>query len=302
MSAGAKAAAAGNAGVGAKRLPRWFLQPVRAGGSMRRVEGLLEEQRLHTVCEEARCPNRMECFSRGTATFMVLGNVCTRRCAFCGVEKGAAAPLDPGEPRRLAEAARRLGLEHVVVTSVTRDDLPDGGAEHFAQTVRALRERVPGAGIEVLVPDFAGDPRSLETVLESGPDVLNHNLETVERLYPTARPGAGYRRSLQLLKRASEAVPRPLVKSGVMVGLGETLQELRRAFADLAAAGCDILTLGQYLRPRAGCLEVDRFYTPGEFDALRREAEEAGIRRVVSAPLVRSSYRAGECLRGMDGE
>jgi len=282
------------AAEGAGRLPRWLLQPVRAGRAMRQVEDALSRHRLNTVCRSARCPNRMECFSRGTATFMILGDVCTRRCAFCGVDKGTPAPPDPGEPERLAEAAAALGLRYVVVTSVTRDDLTDGGAGHFARTVERLRCVLPQAGIELLVPDFAGRWESLRMVLESRPLVLNHNLETVERLYPLVRPGASYPRSLGLLARSADWPERPLVKSGLMVGLGEDRRELRRTFAHLAEAGCDILTLGQYLRPRAGCLEVRKFYRPEEFDELKAEAEESGIPRVFSAPLVRSSYRAEE--------
>ncbi len=301
MNHGKDAPVEGRAAGGAGRLPRWLLQPVRAGGALRRTEELLSEHGLHTVCRSARCPNRMECFSRGTATFMILGDVCTRDCAFCAVEKGVPAPPDPGEPRRLAEAARRMGLGYVVVTSVTRDDLEDGGSGLFALTVREVREALPGAGVELLVPDFAGRRGCLERVLEAGPDVLNHNLETVRRLYGRVRPGAGYERSLELLERASGADPRPVVKSGVMVGLGESRQELRETFADLAAAGCDILTIGQYLRPRTGRLEVERFYTPQEFDELRLEAEEAGIGVVVSAPLVRSSYRAEESCKDLVG-
>ncbi len=277
-----------------ERLPRWFLQPVRAGRDMRRVEDALSRHRLNTVCRSARCPNRMECFSRGTATFMVLGDVCTRRCRFCGVDKGAPGPVDPREPERLAEAAASLGLRYVVVTSVTRDDLPDGGAGHFRRTVEELRKRLPEAGIELLVPDFAGRRESLEAVLGSRPLVLNHNVETVERLYERVRPGASYARSLELLKRSAEEPEGPMVKSGLMVGLGESRRELRRTFAQLAGVGCDILTLGQYLRPRAGCLDVQRFYPPEEFEELKAEAEEAGINRVFASPLVRSSYRAEE--------
>ncbi len=279
------------------RLPRWFLQPVRSGGSMRAVEGLIERYGLHTVCESARCPNRMECFARGTATFMVMGDRCTRGCAFCGVDKGVPLPLDPEEPARLAEAARLMGLDHVVVTSVTRDDLPDGGAGHFAEVIQAVRAELPEAGIEVLVPDFRGDHASLAAVVEAGPDVLNHNLETVRRLYRRVRPQADYLRSLRLLRAAKGLRPGLITKSGLMVGLGEEGRELEEAFLDLARAGCDILTLGQYLKPRAGCAEVESFPEPREFERMREVARGCGLREVVSAPLARSSYRAGESMR-----
>lgn len=280
-----------------KRLPRWFLQPVRSGGNMREVEELLKRYELHTVCESARCPNRMECFSRGTATFMIMGDRCTRGCAFCGVEKGEPLPLEPEEPARVAEVARRLGLDHVVVTSVTRDDLPGGGAGHFAATIRAVRESLPEAGIEVLVPDFEGSDESLSTVAEAEPNVLNHNLETVRKLYRRVRPEADYLRSLRLLRVAKELHPGLVTKSGLMVGLGERREQLEEAFLDLAQAGCDILTLGQYLRPHPGCLEVERFWEPREFEELEDIARSCGLREVVSAPLVRSSYRARESMQ-----
>lgn len=279
------------------RLPRWFLQPVRSGGSMREVEGLLKEFELHTVCESARCPNRMECFARGTATFMVMGDHCTRNCAFCGVEKGEPAPLDGGEPGRLAEVAKRLELEHVVVTSVTRDDLADGGAGHFAAVIRAVREAVPEASIEVLVPDFGGREESLAEVAQARPNVFNHNLETVRRLYRKVRPEADYQRSLRLLRMAKEHQSGLVTKSGIMLGLGEKKEEVEAAFLDLAQAGCDILTLGQYLRPRQGCLDVERFVEPEEFAVLEDIARGCGLREVVSSPLVRSSYRAKESMQ-----
>jgi len=285
------------------RMPRWFHRPVLAGGDLREVEGLLRDLRLNTVCRSAKCPNRMECFSRRTATFMILGGTCTRDCSFCGVPKGVPDPLDPEEPVRVATAAAALGLSHVVVTSVTRDDLPDGGAAHFAATVRELRERLPEATVEVLVPDFRGRLQSLETVLRERPEVLNHNLETVEELYPRVRPRADYRRSLRLLEATRERCPEVRTKSGLMVGLGETREQLRRLFRDLAAVGCDMLTIGQYLRPGREQLEVERFLSPEEFAELKGEAEEAGIPVVVSAPLVRSSYRARELMEdiGKDG-
>ncbi len=263
---------------------------------MREVDALLRRLELHTVCESAKCPNRMECFSRRTATFMLLGDTCTRNCAFCGVAKGIPEAPDEGEPERVAEAAASLGLEHVVMTSVTRDDLEDGGAAHFAAAVTAVKKRLPGATVEVLTPDFRGDLDALRLVLSSGPDVFNHNLETVEALYGRVRPGADYRRSLRLLKEAKSGAPRVSTKSGVMVGLGETREQLRELFRDLAETGCDMLTIGQYLRPSRAQLKVERFLSPQEFAELAREAEAAGVPRVASAPFVRSSYRAGELL------
>ena len=280
-----------------RRLPRWFLQPVRSGGNMREVEELLKRYELNTVCESARCPNRMECFARGTATFMIMGDRCTRGCVFCGVKKGEPLPLDEGEPQRVAEVAKRLELEHVVVTSVTRDDLDDGGAGHFAATIRAVHEALPEASVEVLVPDFQGSEESLATVVQARPNVFNHNLETVRRLYRKVRPQAEYQRSLRLLRLAKELNSGLVSKSGLMVGLGEKREELEAAFFDLARAGCDILTLGQYLRPRASCLEVERFWEPREFAELEDIARGCGLREVVSAPLVRSSYRAKESMQ-----
>lgn len=278
------------------RMPRWLHRPILAGGDLREVDAVLRRLKLHTVCESAKCPNRMECFSGRTATFMLLGDVCTRDCAFCGVEKGEPAAADPGEPERVAEAAAALGLEHVVMTSVTRDDLPDGGASLFAAAVRAVKERLPRATVEVLTPDFRGDLEALRAVLDSGPEVFNHNLETVEELYARVRPGADYRRSLRLLREAARMAPGVKTKSGLMVGLGETRAQLSRLFRDLAEAGCAMLTIGQYLRPSRAQAKVDRFLSPLEFEELAREAEEAGIALVASAPFVRSSYRARELL------
>ncbi|NPV58214.1 MAG: lipoyl synthase [Actinobacteria bacterium] len=277
-----------------ERMPRWLHRPIQADRGMREVDALLRRLDLHTVCESAKCPNRMECFSRRTATFMLLGDTCTRNCAFCGVAKGVPAAPDAGEPERVAEAAAQLGLEHVVITSVTRDDLGDGGASLFAAAVRAVKARLPGATVEVLTPDFRGDLRALRLVLGAGPDIFNHNLETVEGLYERARPGADYRRSLALLETAKNEGMGVSTKSGIMVGLGETREQLRALFRDLAEVGCDMLTIGQYLRPSRAQLKVDRFLSPREFAELAREAEEAGIPLVASAPFVRSSYRAGE--------
>lgn len=264
---------------------------------MREVERLLERFELHTVCESARCPNRMECFSRGTATFMIMGARCTRNCAFCGVDKGEPELLDAEEPVRLAEAARRLGLEHVVVTSVTRDDLPDGGAGHFAATIGAVRETLPEASVEVLVPDFQGREEGLYMVADARPSVFNHNIETVRRLYRKVRPEADYQRSLRMLRMAKERQPDLVTKTGIMLGLGETREELEEAFLDVSQAGCDILTIGQYLRPRRDCLEVERFAEPEEFAELEHIARSCGLREVVSSPLVRSSFRARESMQ-----
>jgi len=279
-----------------ERMPRWLHRPVRAGRDMREVDAILRGHGLHTVCESAKCPNRMECYSSRTATFMLLGEVCSRDCAFCAVDKGIPREVDGKEPDRVGEAAEKMGLEHIVMTSVTRDDLPDGGAAHFAAAIRAVKSRLPQATVEVLTPDFQGDLDSLRTVLDEGPDVFNHNLETVEELYPGVRPRADYHRSLGLLRAAGDMRPRAGIKSGLMVGLGETRPQLRRLFRDLAEAGCDMLTIGQYLRPSREQLKVERFLSPHEFEELAGEAEEAGISMVASAPFVRSSYRARELL------
>ena len=283
-----------------QRMPRWLHKPLLAGRDMREVDAILRGLELHTVCESAKCPNRMECFSSRTATFMLMGEVCTRRCLFCAVDKGRPQELEEEEPRKVAAAAGRMGLSHVVMTSVTRDDLPDGGAAHFARAVEAVKARLPEATVEVLTPDFGGDVEALRTVLASRPEVFNHNLETVEELYAGVRPGADYRRSLELLRAAREISPRAGIKSGLMVGLGETRPQLRRLFRHLAEAGCDMLTIGQYLRPSREQLRVERFLSPREFAELAAEAEEAGIPMVASAPFVRSSYRARELLHKQD--
>ncbi len=274
--------------------PVWLWQPVpvEAEVAVRRMEDLLDDLALRTVCQEARCPNLVECFGRGTATFMILGSVCTRGCRFCAVEHGQPMPLDPHEPERVAEAAVRLDLRHVVITSVTRDDLPDGGAAQFAETIRAVRRELPECTVEVLIPDFGGSCTALDRVLAAKPDVLNHNLETVPRLYPDVRPGADYRRSLGLLAYAKSRSRRLATKSGLMLGLGEGGLEVFRALRDLRAAQCDILTLGQYLQPTDRQLPIARYVSPGEFAGYRERAEEMGFRSVTAGPLVRSSYRA----------
>lgn len=278
------------------RMPKWLHQPLRAGRNLAEVDGILNGLGLHTVCRSAKCPNRMECFSSRTATFLLMGDICTRNCSFCSVNKGTPQPPDAEEPVKVARASAAMGLEYVVMTSVTRDDLEDGGATHFTAAIEAVREELPAAGIEVLTPDFQGNKRSLATVLMAEPDVFNHNIETVEELYPRVRPMAAYRISLSILGAARTFSPRIKTKSGLMVGLGETREQLHRTFNDLADVGCGILTLGQYLRPSREQLKVERFVSPGEFEELAGDAREAGIPVVASAPLVRSSYRAGELV------
>ncbi len=277
--------------------PRWLRRRLPSGPELEEVKGILKSARLHTVCEEARCPNLWECFSRHTATFLILGDTCTRNCRFCAVSHGTPGPPDPGEASRVAEAARAMGLRYVVVTSVTRDDLSDGGAGSFADTIRALRDGVPGVCVEVLIPDFQGRWEDLETVIAARPDVLNHNLETVERLYPAVRPEAGYNRSLELMSRSREKAPALPVKSGIMLGLGERAVEVRAALSDLLDAGCRTLTLGQYLQPSSKHLPVERFVPPEEFDAWRGRALAMGFEQVASGPFVRSSYNAAELYR-----
>ncbi len=281
------------------RMPRWLLRPVRSGAGMAQVKDVLEGYGLHTVCRSARCPNHGECFSEGTATFMILGDVCTRRCTFCAVSKGEPSALEADEPERVARAAAELGLRHLVITSVTRDDLPDGGAGHFAATIRAARELLPEGTIEVLTPDFGGSRDAACTVLDAAPDVFNHNLETVAGLYGRVRPQADYGRSLELLRRAAGGWPEIRTKSGLMLGLGETREELLETFEDLHEAGCDILTLGQYLRPSRANIETERFVPPEEFEELEALARDAGIPQVFAGPLVRSSYHAGEVFSDM---
>lgn len=277
-----------------QRMPGWMRRQVECGPELRRVERILADERLNTVCDGARCPNRGECYSAGTATFMIMGDRCTRDCGFCAVTSGTPRPLDRQEPRRVARAAAEMGLRHVVITSVTRDDLPDGGAGHFALVVRRVREALPGVTIEVLVPDFRGRRRDVLAVAESKPDVFNHNMETVEGLYGRARPGADYGRSLEVLARASAEGLR--TKSGFMVGLGESRDEVRRLLEDLLRAGCGMVTAGQYLRPAARNLPVERYWEPAEFEELEAEALELGFGAVACGPLVRSSYFAERML------
>ena len=279
------------------RLPAWLKRTLPRGNENFFTHTLLRDLRLETVCENARCPNRPECYSRRTATFMVLGNVCTRPCGFCSVPRGETTDLEADEPERVAEAAARLGLRHVVITSVTRDDLPDGGADHFARCVLAVRERT-GAAVEVLTPDFLGDPAAIDRVLAARPEVYNHNLETVPRLYRKVRGKAEYCRSLDLLRRVKDRAPDMVTKSGLMLGIGETVAELFDVFADLRAVGCDVLTLGQYLAPTLKHIPVARFLPPAEFDAIADRARLLGFRQVVAGPFVRSSYHADEMVPG----
>ncbi len=279
------------------RKPDWMKRRLPSGPMFGEMRRLLDSNCLHTVCQEARCPNQWECFSRRTATFLILGSRCTRACRFCAVAHGPVGPPDTEEPNRVAQVAREMGLAYVVVTSVTRDDLPDGGASVFVETIHTLRESLPLAGIEVLVPDFNGSASAVSAVVEAGPDVLNHNLETVPRLYPTVRPGADYRRSLTLLATAAATDDPPMTKSGLMLGLGEREEEIKATLADLVDAGCRILTLGQYLQPSPDHLPVMRYVTPEAFDRWGDIARSMGFTDVASGPLVRSSYQAGELFQ-----
>jgi len=276
------------------RKPAWLKVKAPGGTNYVGVKHLMRELGLNTVCEEAHCPNIGECWEHKTATFMILGDVCTRNCSYCAVAHGTPAPYDAEEPVRLAEAVTKMGLEHVVITSVDRDDLPNGGAEAFAGCVTEIRQRDPETSVELLIPDFKGSDTALQLVVDAGPDILNHNLETVARLYRIARPGGRYDRALRLLRRAKEMDPEMITKSGIMVGLGEDWDELLVAMRDLREQDVDILTLGQYLRPSGGHLPVARFYTPDEFSQLREFGRELGYRHVEAGPLVRSSYHAWE--------
>jgi lipoic acid synthetase len=305
-----------------KGKPAWLKKPLPQGGDYQRVKQLLSTARLTTVCQEANCPNMFECFAKNTATFMILGSECTRHCRFCNITANATLPVDPDEPQRVARAAQKLGLKYVVVTSVTRDDLPDGGAAHFAAVINALKACPPEPGsdqipektnpekikkvqpikIEVLIPDFKGNIKDLKTVVSANPDVVNHNIETVASCYETVRPEAKYQRSLTLLQNVKTLNSSMPVKSGIMVGLGETMAELAQTMEDLFAHGCDILTIGQYLQPTRMHLEIKRYYSPEEFKELEQTARKIGFSRVAAGPFVRSSYNAqdlfhtGSCL------
>lgn len=278
----------------ARRLPQWLRREVPKGNFNHFTDSLLSELKLETVCDNAKCPNRMECYSQKTATFMIMGNVCTRPCGFCAVSRGRPGALEVDEPQRVAEAAARLGLKHVVITSVTRDDLPDGGAEHFYQCVLAVREKT-GATVEVLTPDFVQQKDALKRVVEAVPEVFNHNMETVPRLYRRVRgPKSDYQWTLEMLRRIKEMNPAIKTKSGLMLGLGETQEEVLDCLADLLAVGCDFLTLGQYLQPGPKYLPVVEYITPEVFAELGKQAKAMGFKKVASGPFVRSSYHARE--------
>ena len=277
-----------------KSKPPWLKKRIPPFEDLAKVKSILDSADLHTVCEEARCPNLGECFSKGTATILILGRICTRNCGFCAVEHGVSVPPDEEEPEKVAQAVRKMGLHYVVITSVTRDDLPDGGASHFAKTIQAIRALDREIRIEVLIPDFKGDLSSLVTVLKEGPDVLNHNIETIPRRYQEVRPQADYGRSLHLLKRAKERDAQTLTKSGFMLGLGETEEEIFSLLRDLNDVGCDFLTIGQYLQPRPDRLPVVRYVPPKEFEEYKKIGEEMGFKSVASGPFVRSSFHAAE--------
>ena len=272
------------------RLPEWFKVKLRQGPDYRDIRSIIDKRGLHTICEEARCPNMWECWNNRTATFLILGDICTRRCHYCSVETGKPTGLDLEEPHRVAEAVEAMDLRHAVITSVNRDELPDGGASIFAETIQNIRKKIPSCGIEVLIPDFQGNEDALTTVLAENPDILNHNIETVPRLFPSVRPQGKYQRSIDLLKRAKEMGS--TTKSGLIAGLGETAEEIYEVLQDLRAVDCDIVTIGQYLQPTKDHMPVARFYTPKEFDEFKQEAQTLGFKHVESGPLVRSSYHA----------
>jgi lipoic acid synthetase len=280
--------------MGALKKPPWLKKRIPPIQEIEKVKAILGRGNLHTVCEEARCPNLGDCFSKGTATFLILGRVCTRNCGFCAVECGTPLPLNESEPETVARAVGELKLQYVVLTSVTRDDLQDGGASHYAEAIRAIRALDPGVKIEVLIPDLKGDRTALETVLKEQPDVLNHNVETVPRLYPQVRPQADYKGSLELIRRAKEIGPSLLTKSGFMLGLGETQEEVLNLLTDLREVGCDFLTIGQYLQPRSDRLPVVRYVPPEEFEEYRETARGMGFKGVASGPFVRSSFHASQ--------
>ena len=285
----------------AKSRPEWLKIQVKTGPNYKDLKDLMRGNSLHTVCEEARCPNIYECWEQRTATFMILGDTCTRACRFCAVTSGRPTELDLAEPGRVAETVVNMGLEHVVVTSVARDDLADGGASIFAQTITAIRERVPGCGVEVLIPDFMGNWDALKTVLDASPDILNHNVETVRRLSDHVRSKAKYERTLELLRQSKIMRPDIRTKSSIMVGVGETMEEVFATMDDLRASGVDILTIGQYLQPTKTHLLVEKFYTPTEFLRMRGEGLERGFSHVEAGPLVRSSYHAREQVQRANG-
>jgi len=277
--------------------PDWLKVRLPTGPTYENLRRLMRSKELHTVCEEAHCPNMSECWGAGTATFMILGDTCTRACGFCAVKTGRPGVVDTEEPRRVGEAVAQMALGHAVVTSVNRDELPDGGAEIFAETIREIRRQSPNTTVEVLIPDFVGRPESLDAVLAARPEILNHNVETVPRLYPRVRPQARYERSLEVLRRTKERAPDLVCKSGIMVGLGEAHDEVIATMRDIASQGTDILTVGQYLRPSPVHLPIERYWTPSEFDELRDTGMTMGFRHVEAGPLVRSSYHAERHVR-----
>ena len=277
-----------------RRLPEWFKAPMPGGPNYLRLRNLMRAEQLHTVCEEAHCPNIGECWERGSATFMILGDICTRACRYCAVTSGVPVGLDLEEPIRLGETVERLGLNYAVITAVNRDDLPDGGAFIFAQCVRQIRKRLPDCKVELLIPDFEGNWNALQSVMDAAPDTLNHNIETVRRVFKSVRAKGDYDLSLELLERAKDMDSDAVTKSGMMVGLGEEWDEIVETMEDLRSVGCDLLTIGQYLRPSAKHATVERWYKPAEFDELREIGESLGFSHVASGPLVRSSYHADE--------
>ncbi len=285
--------------INRERLPLWFKVKPPLGENYRKVKSLLSGLKLHTVCQEANCPNVGSCFEEKTATFLILGKICTRGCSFCNVERGVPSELDSSEPLHIAQAVKKLELEYAVITSVTRDDLEDGGADQFAQVIREIRKLNPDCKVEVLVPDFKGNLTYLEIILEEKPVVLNHNLETVKRLYPLVRKGADYARSLSLLKKSKEYDDTILTKSGIILGMGESRDEIIELMQDLRGVDCDLLTVGQYLSPSAEHLKVERYYSPEEFGELKKMGEDMGFRKVESGPLVRSSYHARKTVYGL---
>ena len=274
------------------RLPPWFKVKIRQGPDYKDIRSTMDRLGLHTICEEARCPNVWECWNARTATFLILGDICTRRCHYCAVTTGRPLALDREEPLRVAQAVQALGLRHVVITSVNRDELEDGGAEIFAETIRQIRHSIPMCTIEVLIPDFEGNYKALQAIVKETPEIVNHNIETVRRLFPSIRPQGKYDRSIELLDRAKRLGAR--TKSGLILGMGETLEEAREVMRDLRTAGCDIMTIGQYLQPTKYHLPVNRFYHPDEFAALKAEGLALGFHHVESGPLVRSSYHAAQ--------
>jgi len=276
------------------RIPPWLRIKLPKTGNFSCTSDLIKDLDLNTVCQSALCPNRWECFSKNVATFLIMGHVCTRNCRFCNIESGDLAPLDADEPARVAEAAKRLELKHVVITSVTRDDLPDGGAAHFAAVINAVQDAMPDCTIEVLIPDFQGDEDALKTVLEARPNILNHNVETAPHIYPDVRPQADYAQSLELLKRSKRIAPDIPTKSGIMVGLGESDDDVMSVLDDFAAVGCDIVTIGQYMQPSRQHPMVKRYVEPEVFDSYAEEGKKRGIPHMFSAPLVRSSYNAAK--------